>query len=179
MGHIKGVGLLTPVKVLRANRERALEVLPRHLHSYLHEKILITNWYPDDDFMGLIRALIEVIPDPGTDVWEWIGHYAARGDFVDIYSAMIVRGRPAETLRRYPRTWRLYHDDGVVKVKVRRNGAKLLISQYLVTLEEFCRLQTGHFVKVLELAEARDVKVRNTRVASGLEPASWDVSWSS
>lgn len=177
MGQIKGVAVIDAVKALRKLRAVALAVLPEHVHSYLDTRILISSWYSEADFLELLRGLEKVIPDPGMDKFEWIGRLGARSDFTGVYAGTILKGRPLETLRRYPRMWRLYHDSGKVEVEAGETGGQVTISHYLVTFEEFCRVQNGHFAELLTLVGAADVTVRNTRIGSDSEPGCWEINW--
>ncbi len=179
-GSIKGIALINTVKALRVHRQAARAVLSPSLRRYLKARVLVSEWYPDEDFLELLHAMTQVVPDPRMDVWEWAGRFGARADFEDLYSMMVKPGDPLETLRRYPRTWCLYHDSGQVDVTFPEAArAEVEIHHYLTTRVEFCRLQSGHMAEMLLTAGVSGVEVQNTGRATADEPARWRVSWQS
>ena len=49
MASIKGIGMVGIVKVLRALRKDSEAKLPQALHHYLNERVIVTEWYPEED----------------------------------------------------------------------------------------------------------------------------------
>ena len=176
-GQIKGLALIEAVKGLRSQKERVREALPAEAQDYLDEKIFASMWYPENDLLVLLRTLQSLMP-PRPDFWEWIGRVGAEKDFREIYSVFIQRRRPRVTIERYPRIWRLYHDHGKVSVRAEGDGmAEIDIVANLVEDEHFCRLQSGHFQALLELAGGSEVRVDTVAVGRGREPARWRATW--
>ncbi|MEM1179997.1 MAG: hypothetical protein AAGM22_16770 [Acidobacteriota bacterium] len=97
--------------------------------------------------------------------------------FDHIYAALIRPGRPDFVFARYANIWRLYHDNGEVRVRSAPDRADIEIIGYLVQQHEFCRLQTGHFTALAELSGAEDVKVELINKADGSAPARWRCQW--
>lgn len=178
VGKIKGSALLQMVKVLRHYRAESEKVLPSRLHHYLNSKILVSQWYPDDEFLELLGAFKEVVPPRPGDFWVVAGADGAEANFGGVYAALVRPGDPAKTLQRYPAIWRMHHDSGraVVRFPGERR-AELEILHHLVEDERFCRLESGHVAKILQLAGAQDVNVDYREVATPRRPAIWDVSW--
>ena len=117
VGRAKGVALIRAVKILRQRRPEALDILDESCHSYLdEERIFPSNWYPEDDLMALLRALVTLLP-ARPDIWEFIGHDGGTRDFQQIYTAFVRPGHPEFALGRYGNIWRLYHDNGDVRVR--------------------------------------------------------------
>ena len=178
MDKVKGIALIDVVKTLRVNRSAASKLLPPRLHPYLSSRIQVSDWYPEEDFFELLEALTRVVPDPGMDVWEWVGRMGAKSDFSDIYSLVIRQRDPLGTLQDYRRVWNLYHDSGEVEVFLDGPGrARVDIRHFLTSKPEFCRLQTGHIAEVVQLAGASRVDVLNTRISAGDRAARWQVRW--
>ena len=177
MGKIKGMALIPIVKALRSMHSDAVEAVPGELRYFLSEKIFPSGWYSEDELMVLLQCLVELLP-PRPDIWEWMGAFGAKENFSDIYASAIYPGRPELGLKRYPRIWRLYHDNGRVAVSFPEPGRSTIdISAYLVQRRDFCRLQAGHFQTLLELAGARDVEVQAVQIAAGSRPARWRLRW--
>ena len=78
MGKVKGSILAKVVKALRAAGEEAREQVPENLRHYLEGRILSTTWHDEQDYLELISVLAELLPDPGMDVWEFMGRDSAR-----------------------------------------------------------------------------------------------------
>lgn len=178
-GKIKGSAVVHAVRALRHFRAKSEATLPRRLHKYLDTQILVSQWYPDDDFLELLEGLTRVLPTMPGDVWAWIGAQAAESNFAGVYAALVRPGDPAATLRRYPRIWRMHHDAGEAIVRQEEAGrGELEISHHMVEHEGFCRVESGHVIKLLQLAGAESVKASYRAVATPRSPAIWDVAWS-
>lgn len=180
-GRIKGTGLVNLVKALRADRERAVAALPPELRHYVESKSRVwpSEWYSEDDLMGLLRTAATLAPDSVIDAWEWLGRQSARIDFAGTYASLVKPGNPAVTLGRYPTIWRLYHDAGVASVEpTGEDRATVEIDHYLTTFDDFCRLMTGHLAELLLIGGAAESEVRTVRVADAEGPARWQARWS-
>src|SRR5215475_14219948 len=111
MARVKGANVLAAVKMLRANRERAVALLPPKYHRYLDERIFVSSWYPEADQLELLRAVSFMLP--GTpDPWVTIGRIAARDDLKDLYRTLVRPGDLRDTLRMSSSLWHTFHDTG-------------------------------------------------------------------
>jgi len=178
--HVRGSGIVGPVKGLRIHRRRALELLPQRLHRYLAEQIDLDDWYPMEDHLELLRALIEVVPLAGPrqveDPWRWMGVLTADFDLVEVYSTTVQRGDPRGTLLKLPENWRLYHDAGeLTTAATGEHEGRLDVRDFRFTTDEYCRLLTGYFTEALRLAGARDAAVRCQ--SRGEDRACWEAGW--
>src|SRR5438309_9754189 len=103
--------------MLRANRARAIALLPVKLHHYLDARILVSSWYPEADQLELLRAVSFLLP--GTpDPWMTIGRTAARGDLSELYRNMVRPGDLKDSLRTFSSMWRTFHDSGELKLSL-------------------------------------------------------------
>ncbi len=189
MAQIKGTGMLNVIKGLKVQSEDALQELPESLERYLDEKILVASWYPAEDFLALLRFLCKILPaealrstpdePPTDDPWEWIGRRVASIDLVEIYSSMIVYGRPWRTLERFPRLWRLYFDTGNAEVAIAGDReARVELREFpFAEKEDYCRHLAGYLFSAMRVAGARDVQVQVSNVAQGSAPACWSITW--
>ena len=149
------------------------------LWPYLETQVLVSGWYPDEDFMALLQAMARLVPEPeGMDVWEWIGRFGAKTDMQDIHALLVKKGDVEETLQRFPRMWGLYHDSGDVHVDTRAGQARLDIRHPLIAYPEFCRLQTGHLAELITIAGAKAPRVRTVQRSPSRLAACWSLSWS-
>ena len=62
MARAKGTALIGAVKMLRKRKDEARALLPEALHRYLSVSVLPASWYPEEDLLKLIRALLEIMP---------------------------------------------------------------------------------------------------------------------
>ncbi len=182
MGKAKGTTMIQAVKVLRLKKDEARKVLPEHLHRYLDlERILASSWYPEEDYLAILRALAKVSPDPGMDIYEFMGLVWARIDLGrrGIYAHLIRRGDPATTLRRTSVVWGLYHDTG--KEEVVESGDNYVVTEifgYKHPSREVCSIVKGWNAELSTLAGGKEVRVDHERcVLAGASACRFKVTW--
>ena len=175
---VKGSNVVTAVKMLRANRERAVALLPAKLHHYLDERIIVSSWYPEADQLELLRAVAFLLP--GTpDPWVTIGRIAARGDLSDLYRNLVRPGELKDALRASTALWRTFHDTGELKLTLEVPGRALaVLRNYAATAREMCRVIGGYVTEVTTVASGRDIKtVKLGCVLDGASECSWRMTW--
>jgi hypothetical protein len=175
---IKGTNVVNAVKILRTQRERARAALPARLHSYLEERILVSSWYPEEDQLELLRALATLMPRV-PDPFVVMGRGTARSDLTGIYKQHLRVGDVERTLVFAGALWRNAHDTG--EMSTERSGPNALIvrlGDYGAVSSEMCRVCTGYFTEVVQLAEDKRAEVthdecRVTRAAI----CTWRIRW--
>lgn len=159
-GQVKGSIFAKVVKGLRARREEAEARVPGALRHYLDQQILEVSWFPEQDYLDLMRILLELIPDPGMDVWEWVGRDAAAKDFEGTYRLLIKKGSPARSLDSFPILWKLRHDTGRATVEQSEPGhAVVELDGYALQAEEIYRSIQGTLWQTLHQAGATDIQI--------------------
>ncbi len=73
MACANGMTVINAVKYLRKNKDAAKEFLPPKLHGYLEKRILVSEWYPEQDILPILQTLAKLIPNPGMVPYEWQG----------------------------------------------------------------------------------------------------------
>ena len=163
--------------MLRANRERAVALLPPKYHHYLHDRILVSSWYPEADQLELLRAVSFMLPG-SPDPWMMMGRIAARGDLTDLYRNIVRPGDLKDALRTSSALWRTFHDSGELKLSLERPERVLAeLRGYAATAREMCRVIGGYVSEVASVAARRDVST--AKVACTLDGApqcSWRVT---
>src|SRR5438270_11585149 len=126
--------------MLRANRDRAVALLPPQYHRYLDERIIVASWYPESDQLELLRAVSFLLP--GTpDPWMMLGRIAARGDLTDLYRNFVRPGDLKDALRTFSSLWRTFHDSGELKLSLEEPGRALAsLRDYAAPAREMCRV---------------------------------------
>jgi uncharacterized protein (TIGR02265 family) len=178
--HTKGSHVLSAVKVLRGQRERALELLPPSLHKYLEQRILAASWYPLNEHLELLRVVAKLWPASAGDPWILMGRGTAQADLSGIYKMHLRPGDPARTMILMSAVWKTTHDTGDVTMSVEGERAVIItLRNFGLRSREFCRVTTGYVSEVLRLAGGRDVEVAHARCRDeGASDCVWRASWS-
>jgi hypothetical protein len=175
----KGSAVAGFVRFLRSNREKALALLKPELHRYLNERILLSSWYPEEDFLALLHAQARILDTPATKVYEVMGAVGARYDLTGVYKNLLRPNDPAATLANGAVVWRNYHDTG--DILSRSLGPRRIFVEvrgYPFRDREFCRLNTGYFEEALKLSGAVSVACRHVNcTARGDDFCAWDARW--
>ena len=174
----KGTHFLHVVKLLRANRERLVELLNPALLHYLDERILPSSWYSSDDHLELLRVVSKMMPK-GIDPWIAMGRGSARMDLEGAYKHHFRFQDPEMTLRVLPAVWKSTHDTG--KFINQFHGpyeASFKLVDYPVMTDEICRITTGYIIEALNLSGAKDPDVQHiTCVAAKASCCTWIARW--
>ncbi len=180
MGKAKGISLINAVKTLRLKKDAARAVLPEHLHKYLEERVLVSSWYPEEDLLAILRALAKILPDPGMDIYEFMGRILARTNLEGAYALLLCEGDPAATLRRTAITWEHYHDTGKeVVVESGDNHAAIEISDHDTPSRESCGTVKGYIHEKVAMAGGKDICVVHKKcVLAGASACRFEVTWS-
>lgn len=176
MAKIKGTAISTVVRLLK--EQGSLAEIPEPLKPYLEERVLVASWYPEEDFLSLLRALAQSRPSAEKDSWLWMGRSMAHVDLLQIYSSMVQKGSPMGTLQRLPRLWRLYHNSGRADVgQLDPSRAQIQVADYAYADEDFCRWMKGYIAEMLKIGGARSVQVKSLRTGTLDKPARWLAQW--
>lgn len=174
----KGTHFLHVIKVLRANRQRAVESLSPHLCHYLDERILPSSWYSSDDHLELLRVVAKMMPK-GADPWITMGRGSARMDLEGAYKHHFRFQHPEMTLRVLPAVWKSTHDSGKFVNQFHGAGeASFKLIDYPVVTDEICRITTGYVLEALCLSGANTPHVEHiTCVAAKASCCTWIARW--
>lgn len=176
-GQVKGSIFAKVVKGLRARREEAEQRLPGELRRYLDQQILEVSWFPEEDYLALMRVLLGLLPDPGMDIWEWVGRDAAERDFESTYRLLIKKGSPARSLDSFPVLWKLRHDTGRTKVEQQETGRAVVeLFDYALEAEEIFRSIQGTLWQTLHQAGATDIEIERT-LDTKERHCRWELRW--
>jgi hypothetical protein len=179
MPKVKGSNVLLAVKMLRADRQRALALLPPRLHRYLDQRILVSTWYPEEDLLELSRAVSLMMPG-SPEPWMTMGRSTARADLSTLYRHMVRAGDLTGTLGSIGSLWRTYHDTGELNVTVDEPGrATACLRDYGGAAREMCRVVGGYVAEVAVMAGAREVNIAKLGCSlNGAAECRWRLTWS-
>jgi len=183
MGKIKGSGILLIVKALRANKHAAAEALPERLRPYLRERVMVSSWYPEEDYLELLKALKRAMGDDDPRAYEAMGSISARVDLSGLYKHHLFEGDPAKTLRRGIQVWPAYHDTGRMTLSLQADDgptrrAVLELVGYEMACQETCSVNSGWMHTPLSMAGATEVEVLHDQCAGkGADACRWEAKW--
>jgi len=174
LGKAKGTALIEAIRMLRTYRERTVEVLPKELHGYLDQRILKGTWYPESDYLQLLRALSKVIKTP----WERLGALSARNDLTTIYANLMRRRHPEEVVTVAPVLWRNYHDTGIETVTTKSRLFRFEIVDFAAVDADYCKCVGGYNRELIEMAGGTVLWLRKVRcTANGDASCIWEYEW--
>jgi hypothetical protein len=176
MANIKGTAVVDLVRWLRKHQATAGDKLPAPLRPYLHRRILLSGWYPAEDFLGLLHAFVAGNAHPRG--FERAGIASARRDLTRIYATNLVPGDIAATASRMRALWNNYHDTGELIPNTEPGRTTIEIRGYAVRSAEMCRLNGAYYGEVIVMAGARLISTEKQRCTLKGDPSCiWEYKW--
>jgi hypothetical protein len=175
---VKGTNLIGAVKVLRKNRAHAVNALPPALHHYLEERIILTEWYPEEDLVMLMRAMAPLLRDAKEDPYELFGRAAVRDHLAGVYERLL-KGDRASLARRVSVMWQAQHDTGALEFIGHAAGrGRYELKDYAHPSREMCRTLTGYLSESLRASGFESVELDKMRcVLDGHDRCVWECRW--
>lgn len=178
---VKGTIMTQVVKYLRSRREEGRAAVPDRLGHYLQARILATSWYPEEDYIDLMRGVVAILPpgpNPGISGFEHASRDTADAYFEGPYSVLVRQGQPGATLKNLESLWRLRHDTGHMKIVVEGNKALVELRGYPIVSWEMCDLIKGSIWGILSYAGAERIEVQHRTCRSKGDPeCDWEATW--
>ncbi len=160
----KGSSVLPVIQRLKAHPDRE-KLVPEGLWRYFDDHLLVSGWYPEQDYFTLLQALVKTI-DPktvGGDVWRFFAKYSVQRDIAGadagggstaakgVYRnfASDAEADPEQLFKRAVRLWSQYHDSGTMQVvggRARSNSVVVQLVGFTIPIEGFVRLQ-GYYLE--------------------------------
>jgi hypothetical protein len=180
MAKAKGSTLIGVVKYLRREGAAAKKVLPERLHPYLQERISPAAWYPEADWLDLVRAQAKLVKSPGGNVFETIGRWAVREHADGVYNHLLTGNTdPLALPRRLFALWSSQHDTGKFVLHLEgENLARVELAGYAHPSSEMCQLLRGYLSEMLVFAGLRSVTAEKVQCRlAGADVCSWRCGW--
>jgi hypothetical protein len=174
----KGTSVLPVIAQLKVHPDRR-ELVPEPLWKYFDDHLLVSGWYPEQDYFTLLQALVKTL-DPktvGGDVWRYFAKYSVQHDIAGgrasadppsearggVYRnfAASAAGNPEQLFRRAIRLWSQYHDTGTMQIcggRVATNSVTVQLIGFHIPTEGFVRLQ-GYYLE--EFGRLIDVELES------------------
>jgi hypothetical protein len=175
---VKGTNVLGAVKGLRANPDRARQLLPNRLHHYLQDRILPSSWYPEGDQIELLRVVSSFMP-PEPNPLLVMGRMAATIDLTTVYRGHVRPGDPQRTLSSCSALWRSYHDTGEMSASDEGENAVLVhLRGYRAACREMCLVTQGYLLEAAVQAGAHEPRIEKvTCCVHGAPECCWRLAW--
>jgi uncharacterized protein YjbJ (UPF0337 family) len=174
-GQTKGSVLIPTVKFLRSRKVEARALLPAELHNYLERRILVGSWYPEADFVRLLRVLVDMLAGDKQATWEMVGERAADAHFSGPYAPFIKQGA-RRVLESFGDIWRLQHDTGRWEIAFDGDSADARVYEFPFGSTEYGQLMAGYFRRVLTMTGARSSACSLVHCDASL--GHWRLRWS-
>jgi hypothetical protein len=180
--------VLPVVAALKAHPDRE-NLVPKRLWKYFDDHLLVSGWYPEDDYFALLEALVKTI-DPkttGGDVWRYFARFSVKRDLAGarttgstpaepkgVYRnfASPASDDPEQFFRRATKLWSQYHDSGKMEVRGGRLKESIVVLQlvgFRVPIEGFVRLQ-GYYLEEFGRLTGVGLESRVTRSTARGDP---------
>jgi len=167
--------LLGPIKFLRKQRERATALLPSALHRYLVEDVRLSSWYPESDFIALVRAAAQLAPGDPKQTIEQMGALGA-AQHSEVYGDLMRTLRSNSSVFAL---WTAQHDTGKLRPSFdSATSARVELIGFDSTSPEHCLLTCGYIRGTLVANGYEDVTVHEARcVLRGDACCEWRMTW--
>jgi hypothetical protein len=175
---VKGTNLIGAVKLLRRHRDAARAALAPALHHYLDERVLPTSWYPEQDLVALLRAMVPLLGDIGGDPFELMGRAAVREHMDGVYEHLL-RGDRLSFARRVSTLWQTQHDTGRLTLVEEGPGrARYELAGYAHPSREMCATLRGYVLEALLASGFVETRIaKRSCVLDGAERCVWQCTW--
>lgn len=138
MAMAKGINFVDMVKFLRSQRAAALGLMPESLRHYLDDRISVASWYPEEDMIGLVRVLVQLMPETDEDPLVVIGRINARQHVKGAYNHLFTSSELGTLPLRAVALWKSMHDSGDFRVVMGEGEATAEITGYASPSPEMC-----------------------------------------
>jgi hypothetical protein len=175
VGKAKGAVLLGPIKFLRKQREQALAQLPPALHRYLEEDVRLSAWYPEGDFVELIRAAARIAPGEPDATIELMGAAGVR-EHIGVYGELMKSVRSSSSVFAL---WSAQHDTGKLRgIWESPSSVRVQLVGFDSSSRENCLLCRGYIRGTMSANGLEDVIVEELRCTLRNDAyCEWRVTW--
>jgi hypothetical protein len=170
----KGTVVLKAVKVLRARKQESLAILPKALHHYLEERIVVASWYPENEFYGLLAGCAALYPEVENN-WEMLGAATAADHAEGMYTDIVKR----DAASRAKIMWKTQHDTGDLVVTAQTaNSATYELRDWTSASPNYCRVVGGYFSELHRFDGAAEPSYTHPKCRSnGASQCVFVISW--
>lgn len=179
MARSKGILIVGLIDRLKAQEDRARELLPAELHHYLRpDAVVVTsNWYPEEDFFGLLKVAGMLTPRRGAQTgYEVLAEEAAFRHLAGTYKDLLLSGELVDGLARAVKLWSFMHDSGRAENGMANDHTSFFQISNYKSIREFCLTTTGYVRGVHRAMGIEDPEVIEVKcMHSGDDCCRWEI----
>lgn len=151
MAKAKGTTMIGAVRFLRSRREEAEKLMAPELNHYLHERIRESSWYAEEDLLGLLEVLVQMMPGPREEALASMGALSAREHLEGVYAHLNTTNQSSHSSRSFA-LWASQHDTGTFKSERLRDGSlEMSVRDFGLPSEIMCGIFAGYFAETLRI----------------------------
>ncbi len=180
MDKAKGINFVDMVKFLRVRREESLKIMPEELQHYLDARISVSAWYPEADMIGLVRVLVQLMPETEEDPLVLIGRINARQHIKGAYKHLFESSELSTLPLRASTLWKSMHDSGEFRLVMGDASATAEVSGYSHPSPEMCVMIRPYIEELLRASGIEGIRVeKESCCRKGDSACRYAVSWDS
>jgi hypothetical protein len=159
--HAKGTNLIELIKALKVHqRARPIEGLSPAAQELLETRILVSDWYPHEPFLELLKVLYERLLGRSQERALQVGIAGSTVALQTTYRAYIHKGDPAGSVLAMRHIWRAFFDFGELKANLEPDGSvQFVLTGYLDVPPVHAALFTAWTVAAARLAGSDKARV--------------------
>lgn len=164
----------------RPGLERVLAVLEPDDRRAL-EQVLTVKWYPFEIGRRLDAAIVDVLGDGKTDVFERLGAASADVNLTTLHKNFLTPGKPHVFLGKAAQIYRFYYETGSREYEPTGELSGRLVTRDAETFSTpDCLTVIGWYRRALEMCGAAGVEIREEACrARGDDVCRYEVRWDS
>jgi len=159
--------------------KKVLNALTQDDQKILGDFILTTNWYDFSVGNRLDKAIVAVLGDGYSTVFENIGAKSAQRNLTGIHSSFLSKGDPQAFMEKTPIIYKFYYDVGRREYEKTGENSGVMTTWEAETFSgPDCLTVVGWYKQALIMCGATSVEVNETRCrAAGDLCCEYRVSW--
>lgn len=159
--------------------KKVLNALTQDDQRILGEFILTTNWYDFSVGDRLDKAIVAVLGNESTNVFEDIGAKSAQRNLTGIHSSFLEKGNPQAFMEKTPIIYKFYYDVGRREYKKTGENSGVMTTWEAETFSApDCLTVVGWYKEALAMCGATGVEVNETRCRAAGDPCcEYQVNW--
>ncbi len=179
-GRIKGSVLVSAVKALRMQREKAEPLLSEAGRRYLNEeRVMVGSWYPEQDAFEIFRAFAQLhMPGMGVKAWVEMGRVAALQHSREHYRHLMAERDTQQLMGKAGALFKNQHDTGELTATTEQVGqAAVTLVGFEALCSEWSQMIAGYLTGLVQATGSENVSVRIVERDFAKGDASFAVTW--
>jgi hypothetical protein len=185
MARMKGLGIISLVRLAkRLARDQGMVNPPKELGiedtNVLKERILVSTWYPYEEFAKLLQGILKVLGKGDPRFLVDLGRRGAVMDLGNPFGSFCNQVEFEQFLRTLRHVWKAYSDTGDFSLlEFAPSRGKVALQNAPHVAQEHCTFLEGWIAGALEMVGAKNVSIAQEECSSrGGSACVFRVAWS-